>query len=296
MVLNKTTEIYKMKNFKQRFKKPFYSLLSLFLVLFFFRLYYGYKTPINDDFNEVHFFDNVIGNMRVNYASKEYKIKTSIVNTSPLKVDQKYEKIAEINTKSTKFEEHEKLLRKNILDSDALIQFEQKNGNKGARQLHLQIGVPPEKFDSLYNMLSKIGNVKSKQITKKDKTNEYKELNAKKTSLEKIRNSLIELKSKGGEIAEYIELENRILDIEQQLQGLGVNLGNFDDENEFCTVKFSIVEKKEVEISFIQRIKTSLEWTTKTYLKIIASLFFLTLFIYIVLSGIEKLKIIQKAD
>ena len=185
------------------------------------------------------------------------------------------------------------MLRKNIKDNDALIQFEQKKGNNGARQLHLVIGVPPEKFDSLYLKLSTIGDVKSKQITKNDKTNEYKELNAKKASLEKIRNSLIELKSKGGEIAEYIELENRILDIEQQLQSLGVNLGNFDDENEFCTVKFSIAEGKEIKISFMQRVKVALEWTVKIYLKMMVIFFFLSLFIYVTLLAIEKLKIIQ---
>lgn len=41
----------------------------------------------------------------------------------------------------------------------------------------------------------KIGKVSAKQIIKKDKTNEYKELNAPKKSLEKIRASLIELKA-----------------------------------------------------------------------------------------------------
>lgn len=279
-----------MKKFKQHFKKSFYALLSLFLILFIFRITYGYKKPIEDNYNPIQFF-NSIGDVRKNYASTKYT--NNIVNQAPVNVDQKYEKIADIDTKSTKFEEDEKLLRKNIKDNDALIQFEQKKGNNGARQLHLVIGVPPEKFDSLYLKLSTIGDVKSKQITKNDKTNEYKELNAKKASLEKIRNSLIELKSKGGEIAEYIELENRILDIEQQLQSLGVNLGNFDDENEFCTVKFSIAEGKEIKISFMQRVKVALEWTVKIYLKMMVIFFFLSLFIYVTLLAIEKLKIIQ---
>ncbi len=274
----------------KKFKKPFYILLSLFLILFIFRIIYGYKKPIENTFSPTSFIEN-IDNVRKNYASKKYK--NTAINQSTVKVDQKYEKIADINTKSTKFEKDEKFLRESIKKNEALIQFEQKNGNKGTRQLHLQIGVPPEKFDSLYYKLSKIGEVKSKQITKNDKTNEYKELNAKKASLEKIRNSLIELKSKGGEIADYIELENRILDIEQQLQSLGVNLGNFDDENEFCTVKFSITEGKELKISIIQRVKVSLEWTVKIYLKMIVIFFFVSLFIYLTLLAVDKLKIIQ---
>ena len=154
--------------------------------------------------------------------------------------------------------------------------------------------MPPENFDLLYNDLSAIGIVQAKQITKKDKTNEYKELHAKKSSLEKIRNSLIELKSKGGKIEEYMNLENRILEIEQDLQDLGVSLGDFDDENEFCTVQFSLSEGKLVTISLIHRVKVALEWTIKFYLRIMLTLFFIVLCTYLLLRIIDRLKIIAK--
>lgn len=264
-----------------------------FVILFAFRMIYGYKVSTDDYSNQARLFDN-ISNTRRNYASKEYKIKSDNVSQSPVRVDQKYEKIAEISSKSAQFEKDENQIRLHIENTDALIQFEQKSGNKGFRTLVLVIGVPPENFDSLYNCLIKIGQVQAKQITKKDKTNEYKELNAKKASLEKIRASLIDLKSKGGKIEEYMDLENRILEIEQQLQDLGVSLGDFDDENEFCTVQFSLVEGKEVNISFMQRTKVSLEWTVKIYLRIMTTMFFLTLFAYILLLAIEKLKILEK--
>ena len=126
------------------------------------------------------------------------------------------------------------------------------------------IGVPPDNFDELYQELIKVGKVKNKEITKNDKTNEYKELNARKLSLEKIRFSLLELKTKNGKIEEFMELESRILEIEQQLQNLGVSLGDFDSENEFCTIKFSIYESQEVKIGLMQRIKVALEWTIQT--------------------------------
>lgn len=146
----------------------------------------------------------------------------------------------------------------------------------------------------MYNTLTTIGNIEAKQITKKDKTNEYKELNARKQSLEKIRNSLLDLKTKGGKIEEYMNLENRILDIEQQLQNLGVSLGDFDDENEFCTVQFSMREGKEVKISIAHRIKVALEWTIKLYLRWMVSLFFMVLLAYITLLSIEKLKLLER--
>lgn len=280
------------KVLKKRLKKLIVILITVFLVLFVFRFIYGYTKTIDGANNQVQFFES-ISNSRKNYASKKYKVKSNNTVQSPIKVDQKYEKIAEIRSKSTAFDQEEVAARKQIEKYEALIQFEQKSGNNGARKLNLLIGVPPENFETLYNDLINIGKIQAKQITKKDKTNEYKELNAKKASLEKIRTSLIELKSKGGKIDEFMQLENRILEIEQQLQGLGVSLGDFDDENEFCTVQFSLLEGKEIKISVMHRIKVALEWTIKTYLKLMAMLFFLTLFAYLFLLAIDKLNLFK---
>ena len=281
------------QTFKRQLKKLIAYLLLVFIILFAFRLTYGYTKKIDDNPRQAQFFDS-ISNVKRNYASKKYEVKSSNTNQAAIKVDQKYEKVAEISTKSTRFDEEEKEARAKVDKYEALIQFEQKSGNKGYRKLNLVIGVPPENFDDLYEDLIAIGKIQAKQITKKDKTNEYKELNAKKASLEKIRSSLIELKSKGGKIEEYMQLENRILEIEQQLQELGVSLGDFDDENEFCTVRFSLLEKKEIKISFIHRVKVALEWTIKFYLRTMATLFCLTLFAYLVLLAIEKMKVLEK--
>ncbi|MDB9911014.1 DUF4349 domain-containing protein [Flavobacteriaceae bacterium] len=281
------------KTFKKRLKKLIFWLILIFTILFIFRLMYGYTKSYDNTPSQSQFFD-LISNTSRNYATNKYKVKSNIANQSAINVDQKYEKIAEIKTKSSNFEDEEKSSRETIEKLDALIQFEQKSGNKGRRKLNLVIGVPPENFDVLYEQLITIGKVQAKQITKKDKTNEYKELNSKKKSLEKIRNSLIELKSKGGKINEYMSLENRILEIEQQLQGLGVSLGDFDDENEFCTVQFSLLEGKEVKIGIMQRIKVALEWTVKIYLRIMSILFFGSLFAYLLLLVIEKLKLFER--
>jgi hypothetical protein len=283
---------------KQSIKNPFKRIVAIlllgFVLLFIFRLIYGYTlTTDGTSSGQSQFLESFIVD-RKNYASIKYQVKSENAAQSSISVDQKYEKVAEINTKSSQFEDEEIQTRKEIEKHKALIQFEQKSGNEGNRKLNFIIGVPPENFDSLYNKLIHIGKVQAKQITKKDKTNEYKELNAKKVSLEKTRNSLIDLKAKSGRIEEYMQLENQILSIEQELQALGVSLGDFDDENEFCTVQFSLLEGKEAAISFIHRLKVALEWTIKYYLGIMATLFFLSLFAYILTLTIDKLKILEK--
>lgn len=275
---------------KSRFKKTILILIIAFFLLFIFRLIYGYQThnlPIAQPIFELNveaFATN--SNLRKNYASKKYIQKGQV----SIRIDQKYEKIADISTLSTRFDYEESLIREQIKSYEGLIQFENKSGNKGHRKLNLVIGVPPENFDSIYHSLIKVGSIISKQITKTDKTNEYRELNAQKASLEKIRNSLIVLKSKGGRIDEYMQLENRILEIEGQLQGLGVSLGNFDDENEFCTVKIAISEGEIIEISISHRTKVALEWTILTYLQLMVALTLMSLFAYLLLLAIEKIR------
>jgi hypothetical protein len=86
--------------------------------------------------------------------------------------------------------------------------------------------------------VKKLATLTSFDKNKTDKTNEFQALRAQKESLDKALASLNALKQqKSSPIEALVALESRILEIEQQLQGLGVNLGEFDAENSFCTVR-----------------------------------------------------------
>ncbi|MAP01810.1 MAG: hypothetical protein CMD01_03210, partial [Flavobacteriales bacterium] len=140
--------------FKRKLKKLLGILIILFIVLFVFRLIHGYTKKPNDNPEQSQFFES-ISNYKRNIASKKYRIQSEIGNQNSGNIDQKYEKIAEIRTKSSRFDNEEKFTRNKIKKYNALIQFEQKSGNKGYRKLNLVIGVPPENFDSLYAQLIK---------------------------------------------------------------------------------------------------------------------------------------------
>lgn len=180
-----------------------------------------------------------------NYASKKIQRSYSQIKPAPQApsfVDQKYEKVATLASGTTRFKNDEKKLRTEIKAYNALIQFEQRTGLADSRCLHLAIGIHPDKFDQFIKTLRGIGSVQRIQINKTDKTNEFKAIKAKKESLLKIQASLLRLKNRNGQIAEFVKLENRILEIEKEIQQLGVSLGEYDAENEFCTVKFTLAE------------------------------------------------------
>lgn len=253
-------------------------LLAGFVLFFAFRLIYGYvvhpkSESYNNDHNSQTYYNNSDEqNIKRNYATSKYKESKeapvqNAANPQQRSVDQKYEKVGTINAQSGEFEQTEQKVRTSVKKYNALIQYEQKSGLPGQRSLNLVIGVPPQHFDSIVGELKKYGKVTSIAINKTDKTNEYKVLNANRASTEKTIASLYSLKEKGGKIDEFINLENRIMELEETMQNLGVKLGDFDEENEFCTVKYSLVEseKKDDSIPFLYRVKVALEWTIKYY-------------------------------
>ncbi|TND09040.1 MAG: hypothetical protein FD123_1443 [Bacteroidetes bacterium] len=276
-----------MKNptFRRRVFRVSLWLMTGYLLLFGFRLLYSYSSKSRETESSYisSFFDDFTPS-RKNYASeKTYRGKTETTTTA--KDDAggsvqhssspgiKYEKTATIKSRSAKFTEDEQRLRSDVTRFRGIIQYEENTGQAGDRELHLMIGVPPEKFDSCYQALKKNGRVRTADITKVDKTSEYKDLNARRASLEQTRASLIEFKKQNGRIEEFMMLQNRILEIEEKLQALGVQLGDFAEENEFCTIRFSLVEGNgPAPISLLHRLKVCFEWTTQYYLALVGGI------------------------
>jgi len=164
-------------NFKKRVKKLFLCSLGIFLLLFLFRFTYGYfKYPNGSEYYTVESDSRWNrSNSFLNIASSKYKYKSSSTKSQIVQVDQKFEKTANLNCRTDNFVEDEKKIRSTIKSQNAIIQFQQKSGNEGNQKLNLQIGVPPEAFDSFIEEIKSNQKVLTLSMTKKDKTNEYRE-------------------------------------------------------------------------------------------------------------------------
>ncbi|PWV53288.1 uncharacterized protein DUF4349 [Chitinophaga sp. S165] len=288
-----------MKSFKARIWGLVRWATLAFLVLFIFRFIYGYVAndgrQTGDYSND--FFES-ISNLRKNYASEKVQYKGAPSQQQPdmaVSPSQKYEKTASVKTKSSHFEQDSKQIAVQTEAFKAIVQYEQALGLKGGRELHLMIGVNPEAFDSFYLAIQKIGVIRATEITKVDKTNEYRQLNAQKASLLKTLESLNELKSKPGPITDLVALHDKILETEGKLQDLGVELGNFDTENEFCTVKLSLYEgATEKKISLIHRVRVALEWTIHFFTYLVFAALGTLCAAFVLLVIIDRLKVINK--
>lgn len=249
-------------------------LILGFIALFTLRLIYGYVVYPNGGTqidNDVSFDIESFVLERKNYASDKIAYKgAASTPQAPIiaSVDQKYEKIGSLMSATSDYDKDEKVLYDLIKRQQLMIQLEQRAGLKPVRQLNIALGVVPDKFDDTIQSLRQIGTLKNIQIDKNDKTNEYKKLEAQRVSLLKARDSLMELKNENANVTEKVSLTDRLLDLENQIQALGVSLGEFDAQNEFCTIKFTLKETrpaKIVHISLAHRAKTALSWSVQIY-------------------------------
>ncbi len=234
-----------------------------------------------DQTASISMYRNFFGETTVKYKAEGGK-------SQPVEIEQKYEMIANISLRSSSFEKDETDIRGLIASNNGVIQNESRNGLPGNRVLYLVIGVPPEEFDKTISDFQKFGTVKSISINKYDKTGEYKDLMVQKQSLETMRDSLIALKKKPGTIKELIELETQILELEKSIRGLGVSLGEFSKENEYCTVELTIAEGSGVFSYIFSVILNSLEWTFWTYLAILGFAALVLVVVFIAIKIMEK--------
>jgi Domain of unknown function (DUF4349) len=284
------------QTFRARFYRLFRWGIGAFALLLVLRLLYGYfessRSKDGSTFGEDYF--SSIQNLRKNYASEQKQMKIANAPTPEAlnNNSQKYERIAALKTQSSQFDADKQRLEIQTKQFKATIQYEKNEGKQGNRELHLLIGVTPALFDSFYLAAQKIGTLRATEITKIDQTNEFRQLNAQKVSLQKTLTSLNELQSRGGAISDFIGLHDKILEIEGKMQALGVELGNFDSENEFCTVRFSMYEGRSAKsISFIYRLKVALEWTLQYYTLLVFALASLSVLVFLLLLIIEKLNV-----
>jgi hypothetical protein len=184
-----------------------------------------------------------VSRSKFNYASEKILVPQGGAQQA---VDQKYERVADIRASSTDFEADTARIRAIASQAAAVVQSENAYGLAGSRVLSLKLGVVPAAFDQAAEKLKGVGKLLSVTITKTDKTADFRALEAKRLSLEKTRDGLKALRRAGAELADLVALETKILEIEGQIQELGVSLGDFSEANSFCTIEVDLSESEGV--------------------------------------------------
>jgi Domain of unknown function (DUF4349) len=177
---------------------------------------------------------------RKNYASQ----KIQGTQGQSIGDAQKYEKVATVGLATNQFDTHRAAIEQIIVQAGGQVQLERLQGLVSRRMLNLGIGVPPEKFDGFINDVRKLGRETGLTVVKNDKTNDYLRMRAKRASLEKTRVQLENLQAAGGSVDERLKVQTQLSELEEKIQEMAVSLGEFDVQNELCTVKLTLAEER----------------------------------------------------
>ena len=73
-----------------------------------------------------------------------------------------------------------------------------------------------------------------------------------------------------------------------------MSLGDYDAENEFCTINYSLAEQaRAAGIPLHQRMMVALQWTVKFYAAAVLSLLGVLLVVLVLLAILDKVKVLQ---
>lgn len=250
-------------------KRLLLAALALYIALFAlaFIRERQHRTPNTSFGNGQNQQGDVFAVSRKNYASA--KTGKPEPSGQPLGDVQKYERVASLSQQTTAFDSDRVRLDAAIAAQLGIVQLERGSGLVGHRVLYLGIGVPPDRFDAFIAAARAIGKTALITTVKNDKTNDYLQLRAKRTTLEKTRAALEALQGAGGSIDERIHVQSELAGVEEKIQELGVSLGDFDSQNELCTVRLTLEEAAPpIKASLLPMVMAALSWATLVFVGI----------------------------
>ena len=234
---------------KRRTKIALAAAAAVFLALFATRLVYELGRSRDVRYPQRVAFEEAAQSLSAgnqapskrNYASA--KIAIAQPSAPAQLMEQKYEQVASLASSTSDFEGDAQRIRSAARAAGAVVQREDSYGLPGSRSLSLGLGVVPASFDATIEALREIGKLESISVNKADRTADYRALEARRLSLEKTRDGLAALRRAGSALADLVALETKILEIEGQIQELGVSLGDFSEGSSLCTVNVFLRER-----------------------------------------------------
>jgi hypothetical protein len=156
---------------------------------------------------------------------------------------QVFEKTARLASSTADFDRDQSALRAALEAHEAVIFNETNGGVAPARRLSLEIGVHPEQFDALVEDLRRVARLESVTVQQRDRTGEFRRLHAQRQSLKKHLEAVQKLRGAANPtIDDQLKLEQKVQDIERELQHVGVQLGDFVGKDSYYHVYVTLSE------------------------------------------------------
>ncbi len=144
-------------------------------------------------------------------------------------------------------------LEKQLTISGAYIQNGETTGSaeRGTRWAYYTIRVPESKYDSFLSSVSDMANVLRRSEDVQDVTMDYTDKEARVRALETERDTLLGILEKCTDLKDVITVQERITNVQYELDSVNSRLKRYDDLIAYCTVNLSVdeVEKETIPVA-----------------------------------------------
>jgi hypothetical protein len=161
-----------------------------------------------------------------------------------------YEQTASLASSSDTFDASCERIREALEEHQARVFNERSAGLAPGRLFALEIGVHPDRFEALVDRLREIGRLDSISVEKRDRTGELRRLHAQRQSLRKHLEAVQKLRAGNNPtIDDTLKVEQKIQDVEKELQTLSGQLGELLGKESLYQVHLTLHERQPVSLA-----------------------------------------------
>ena len=242
----------------------------------------------NNEPNSLSFGDKSMEN-------EEQTILENLESKNEIKIDRKLIKNGEVEFESENLGETRKNILKAIEKFKGYSSSDTEYKNSSEISNTLTIRVPAENFDNLLNEIT-IGVTRfdRKEITIKDVTEEFLDIEARLKTKKELENRYLEILKKANKVSEILEVEKQIGELRSEIESIEGRLKFLKNQVSFSSLKVRIYETISKQIEFGKKFKNGFKNGWENLILFFVFLVNIWPFILIILGLIFLIKIWRK--
>ncbi len=159
-------------------------------------------------------------------------------------VDRKIVYTSYVSIETKKFDDDLAKIKQMVSDNGGYFENTSVNGNQdqGNRHANLTARIPADKYDGFMNSVGDVGSLTSKDESVDDITSNYVDVESRLKSLNTKLERLQELEQSADNVTDLLEIEDRINDVQYEIENYTAQLKVYDNEIDYSTVSINLNE------------------------------------------------------
>lgn len=205
---------------------------------------------------------------------------------------QKLIKTYDLNFETKNFNKSKELVSENVSKFGGYIESSDTYGNTGYKSVNYILRIPADKIDEFLTDCDGIGEMTSSSESAKDITLTYYDTASKIESLNKQKTRLNELLDQAATLSDIIEIEDKLEEVESEIESYGTQMKVYDNLIDYCTVNLSFNEVNDISTvsddGFFTRIAKGFTSNTHSLFSFIenAIVYIITIIPYLIFIGV----------